>query len=160
MQEHLFHGALTGLLPHVLQCIEKIEGLSGCHHLEQLWLMENKITTIQGLEGCTRLKELYLYSNRITSVAGLEHLKHLEVIAAAWSEGNCMWLHPASVVQQPAVVWLSWFNLVKVKFCTLCSLSEVLALWYCAGAVAGRQLHQFSVRLEQADAAQAAERSP
>jgi hypothetical protein len=61
------------------QCIERIEGLSGCPKLRKLWLMENCISRIEGLEACTGLQELYLYSNRISSIAGLDHLAGLKV---------------------------------------------------------------------------------
>lgn len=61
------------------QCIERIEGLSGCPQLQKLWLMENRISKVEGLNACTGLQELYLYSNRISDVAGLDHLTRLKV---------------------------------------------------------------------------------
>jgi Leucine-rich repeat (LRR) protein len=78
--EHTYYHALIGLVSmFVLQCIERIEGLSGCPKLQKLWLMENRISKIEGLEACTGLQELYLYSNRISSITGLDHLTGLKV---------------------------------------------------------------------------------
>lgn len=67
-----------------VQCIEKIDGLSGCPKLQKLWLMENRIAKIEGLEGCTGLRELYLYSNRISRIEGIDHLTALQV---SWQAG-------------------------------------------------------------------------
>lgn len=41
--------------------------------------MENKISRIEGLSACTKLTELYLYSNRITTITGLDDLTQLQV---------------------------------------------------------------------------------
>lgn len=75
------------------QCIERIEGLSGCPKLQKLWLMENRISKIEGLAACTGLQELYLYSNRITSITGLDHLTGLKV---------CRWSRVCVVPSNPA----------------------------------------------------------
>jgi Leucine-rich repeat (LRR) protein len=63
----------------VFQGIKKIEGLQSCLELEQVWLLENKISRIQGLDHLTCLRELYLYSNQLTAIEGIAKLTTLTV---------------------------------------------------------------------------------
>ncbi|XP_022094850.1 leucine-rich repeat-containing protein 9-like [Acanthaster planci] len=65
------------------QEIAKIEGLSTCNHLKELWICECKVKVIEGLTACRKLVILHLYSNCISRITNIGHLKDLEVLDLA-----------------------------------------------------------------------------
>lgn len=58
--------------------LSRIEGLDQLLHLEQLWMVENNITSMDGLSQNTKLKNLNLSNNRISKIESLDNLTLLE----------------------------------------------------------------------------------
>ncbi|XP_038049791.1 leucine-rich repeat-containing protein 9-like isoform X3 [Patiria miniata] len=65
------------------QEITKMEGLSTCNQLKELWICECKIKVIEGLSACKKINILHLYSNCISQITNISHLKDLEVLGLA-----------------------------------------------------------------------------
>jgi Leucine-rich repeat (LRR) protein len=65
------------------QDISKIEGLSTCSVLKELWICECKIKMIEGLTACKKLIVLHLYSNCISQITNISNLTDLEVLGLA-----------------------------------------------------------------------------
>ncbi len=65
------------------QDITKIEGLSTCTQLTELWICECTVKVIEGLDACDKMTILHLYSNYISQITHISHLQYLEVLGLA-----------------------------------------------------------------------------
>ncbi|XP_052769048.1 leucine-rich repeat-containing protein 9-like isoform X3 [Mya arenaria] len=60
--------------------LSRIEGLSHCPKLSELWICECDISKIEQMQHVKHLKKLYLYSNKIGVIENLDALTELEVL--------------------------------------------------------------------------------